>query len=171
MIGSPSGNSYFLLSKPHQSDSPPKQAAPAIGPQAPVQEKSSPVGQPRDFFRDATNTSGIGYDIEDDDLADNSPQEVNKGDILSLGLPSLSTELSDDDIRETAYEVLLASLFVSGKVHFSEEKREKKHRFLKGLRTKTEGSNSSLRVEDCYAHILDLIRVQMEARFQNLWTY
>ncbi|XP_039819983.1 protein unc-13 homolog isoform X4 [Panicum virgatum] len=71
-------------------------------------------------------------------------------------------KLSDDDIRETAYEVLLASLFFSGKVHFSEEKREKKRKFLKGLRTKTEGSNSSPQVEDGYAHILDLIRVQME---------
>ncbi|KAL5675226.1 hypothetical protein ACJX0J_011357, partial [Zea mays] len=165
MIGSSSGNSYFLLSRPMPSDSSPKEAAPSIGPQAPVQDNSSSTGQPtepRDFFRDALSTSGIGYDTEDDKLADISPQQVNKVDILSLGLPRLTTELSDDDIRETAYEVLLASLFVSGKVHFSEEKREKKHKFLKGRRTKTEGSNPSPQVEDGYAHILDLTRVQME---------
>ncbi|KAJ1272463.1 hypothetical protein BS78_06G203400 [Paspalum vaginatum] len=165
MIGSSSGNSYFLLSKPQQSDSPPKEAAPNMGPQAPqapVQENSSPLGKPRDFFSDAINASGIGYGMKDDNLADISSQQVNKVDILSLGLPRLNTELSDDDIRETAYEVLLASLFASGKVHFSEEKRERKHKFLKGLRTKTEGSNSSPQVEDCYAHIVDLIRVQME---------
>uniref|UniRef100_K3Y4U5 MHD1 domain-containing protein n=1 Tax=Setaria italica TaxID=4555 RepID=K3Y4U5_SETIT len=162
MIGSPSGNSYFLLSRPEPSDSPPKEAAPSIGSQAPQQENSSPVGQPRDFFRDAINTSGIGYGTRDDNLADISPQQVKEVDILSLGLPRLSTELSDDDMRETAYEVLLASLFVSGKVHFSEEKREKKNKFLKGLRTKTEVSNSTPQVEDGYAHILDLIRVQME---------
>ncbi|PUZ48508.1 hypothetical protein GQ55_7G250000 [Panicum hallii var. hallii] len=163
MIGSPSGNSYFLLSGPQLSDSPPKEAAPSIGPQAPPpRENSTSAGQSRDFFRDAINTSGTGYVTKDDNLADIPPQQVKKVDILSLGLPRLSTELSDDDIRETAYEVLLASLFVSGKVHFSEEKREKKRKFLKGLRTKTEGSNSSPQVEDGYAHILDLIRVQME---------
>lgn len=70
--------------------------------------------------------------------------------------------MSDDDIRETAYEVLLASLFVSGKIHFSEEKREKKPKFLKGLRSKMEGSNSSPQLENYYTHLLDLIRVQME---------
>ncbi|KAL5650559.1 hypothetical protein ACJX0J_041368, partial [Zea mays] len=86
-----------------------------FGPQAPVQDNSSSTGQPtepRDFFRDALSTSGIGHDTEDDNLADISPQQVNKLDILSLGLPRLTTELSDDDIRETVYEVLLASLFV-----------------------------------------------------------
>jgi hypothetical protein len=36
---------------------------------------------------------------------------------------------------------------------------------LKGRRTKTEGSKPSPQLEDGYAHILDLIRVQMEARF------
>jgi len=163
MIGSPSGNSYFLLSRPQPSDSPPKEAAPSIGPQAPPPlANSTSAAESRDFFRDAINTSGIGYVTKDDNLADIPPQQVKKVDILSLGLPRLSTELSDDDVRETAYEVLLASLFVSGKMHFSEEKREKKRKFLKGLRTKTEGSNSSPQVEDGYAHILDLIRVQME---------
>ncbi|XP_039773577.1 protein unc-13 homolog isoform X5 [Panicum virgatum] len=163
MIGSPSGNSYFLLSRPQPSDSPPKEAAPSIGPHAPPPlANSTSAAESRDFFRDAINTSGIGYVTKDDNLADIPPQQVKKVDILSLGLPRLSTELSDDDIRETAYEVLLASLFVSGKMHFSEEKREKKRKFLKGLRTKTEGSNSSPQVEDGYAHILDLIRVQME---------
>nr|CAB3485457.1 unnamed protein product [Digitaria exilis] len=168
MIGSPSGNSYFLLSRPQPFDSPPKEAAPSIGPQAPAQESSSSsAAQPRDFFRDAINTSGIGYGMRDDNLTDISSQQAKKVDILSLDLPRLNTELSDDDIRETAYEVLLASLFVSGKVHFSEEKREKKHKFLKRRRTKTEGSNPLPQVENGYAHILDLIRVQMEASFYS----
>jgi hypothetical protein len=35
---------------------------------------------------------------------------------------------------------------------------------LKGLRMNTEGSSSSLRMENNSAHILDLTRVQMEAR-------
>ena len=91
-IGSPSGNSYFFLSRPQPSDSPPKEAAPSIGPQAPPpQENSTSAGQSRDFFRDAINTSGIGYVTKDDNLADIPPQQVKKVDILSLGLPRLST--------------------------------------------------------------------------------
>ncbi|TVU16106.1 hypothetical protein EJB05_39656, partial [Eragrostis curvula] len=151
MIGSSSGNSYFLLTRPEPSYSPPNEAAPGIGSQAPAQEGSNPEEQQKDFLRSSVNTSGIDYGIEDVGWADISPQQVEKADDLSL-------ELSDDDIRETAYEVLLASLFMSGKVHFSEEKKEKKPRFLKGLRTKTDGSNSSTQMENNYAHILDLIR-------------
>ncbi|KAK3143954.1 hypothetical protein QOZ80_4AG0307060 [Eleusine coracana subsp. coracana] len=162
MIGSPSGNSYFLLTRPEPSDSPPKEAAPGIGFQSPAQETSDSAGQQKDFFGSAATISGIDYGTNDVSLVDISPQHVEKADDLSLGLPRLSTELSDDDIRETAYEVLLASLFVSGKVHFSEEKKEKKPKFLKGRRTKTDGSNPSPQMESNYAHILDLIRVQME---------
>lgn len=93
-IGSPSGNSYFLLSKLQPSDSPPKEAAPSIGSQAPVQDNSSSAGQPtkpRDFFRDAINSSGIVYGTKDDNLTDISPQQEKKVDILSLGLPRLTT--------------------------------------------------------------------------------
>ncbi|CAD6259949.1 unnamed protein product [Miscanthus lutarioriparius] len=142
-IGSPSGNSYFLLSRPRPSDSPPKEAAPSIGPQAPVQDNSSSAGQPtepRDFFRDAINASGIGYGMNDDNLADISPQQVKKVDILSLGLPRLTT----------------------AEKYTSLKKKRKEAQVLEGSRTKTEGSNPSPQVEDGYAHILDLIRVQME---------
>jgi len=91
-IGSPSGNSYFLLSRPQPSDSPPKEAAPSIGPQAPPPlANSTSAAESRDFFRDAINTSGIGYVTKDDNLADIPPQQVKKVDILSLGLPRLST--------------------------------------------------------------------------------
>lgn len=88
-IGSPSGNSYFLLTRPEPSDSPPKEAAPVIGSQAPAQE-SSDSEQQKDFFRSAANISGIDYGTEDDNLADISPQNVEKEDDLSLGLPRLT---------------------------------------------------------------------------------
>jgi len=57
-------------------------------------DSSSSAGQPtepRDFFRDAINASGIGYGTNEDNLADISPQKVKKVDILSLGLPRLTT--------------------------------------------------------------------------------
>jgi hypothetical protein len=162
MIGSPSGNSYFLLTRPEPSDSPPNEAAPGIGSQTTAHESLDSTGQQNDFLESAVNISGTDYGAEDVSLVDISPQQVEKVVDLSLGLPRLTTELSDDDIRETAYEVLLASLFVSGKVHLSEEKKEKKPKFLKGLRMKSEGSNSLPQMENIYPHILDLIRVQME---------
>uniref|UniRef100_A0A0E0KU32 MHD2 domain-containing protein n=1 Tax=Oryza punctata TaxID=4537 RepID=A0A0E0KU32_ORYPU len=159
MMGSPSVNSYFLLSRPEFSGSPPNKAAPDIVPQAPAEENPTPIREPVDFFRAAINILGTDNGTKDVSLADIYPKQVNKMDILSLGLSKLSTELSDDDIRETAYEVLLASLFVSGKILFSEEKKEKKPKFLKGLRSKTEVSSPSPQPENHYAHLLDLIRI------------
>jgi len=86
------GTLIFFLSRPQPSDSPPKEAAPSIGPQAPPpQENSTSAGQSRDFFRDAINTLGIGYVKKDDNSANIPPQQVKKVDILSLGLPRLST--------------------------------------------------------------------------------
>jgi hypothetical protein len=49
-------------------------------------------------------------------------------------------------------------------MNFSEEKREKKPKFLKGLRSKTERSNAAPQMENYYTHHLDLVRVQMEVR-------
>uniref|UniRef100_A0A0D3FZ29 MHD1 domain-containing protein n=1 Tax=Oryza barthii TaxID=65489 RepID=A0A0D3FZ29_9ORYZ len=161
MMGSPSVNSYFLLSRPERSGSPPNKAAPDIVPQAPAEENPTPIREHVDFFRAAINILGTDNGTKDVSLADIYPKQVNKMDILSLGLPKLSTELSDDDIRETAYEVLLASLFVSGKILFSEEKKEKKPKFLKGLRSKTEVSNPSPQPENHYSQLLDLIRANV----------
>uniref|UniRef100_A0A0D9W8C2 MHD1 domain-containing protein n=1 Tax=Leersia perrieri TaxID=77586 RepID=A0A0D9W8C2_9ORYZ len=161
MMGSPSVNSYFLLSRPELSGSPPNKAAPEIGPQEPAEENPSPIRQPCDLFTAAINILGTDSGNKDVSMTDMYPEQVNETDILSLDLPKLRTELSDDDIRETAYEVLLASLFVSGKIVFSEEKKEKKPKFLKGLRSKTEGSNPSPQPENPYAHLLDLIRANV----------
>lgn len=56
---------------------------------------------------------------------------------------------------------------IRGKVHFPEEmKKEKKTNFLKGLRSKREGLSSFPVPEDSHSDFLDIIRVQMEARFQ-----
>ncbi|KAM0838590.1 hypothetical protein ACQ4PT_060878 [Festuca glaucescens] len=162
MTNSPSRNSYFLLSRPEASGSPPKKVAPDIGLVPPAEEKSSRTRKHSDSSRVAIDIPGASNGMKDVSLADMSPQQVKEMDILSLGLPRLSTELSDDDLRETAYEVLLASLFVSGKMNFSEEKREKKPKFLKGLRSKTERSNAAPQMENYYTHHLDLVRVQME---------
>lgn len=90
-IGSPSGNSYFLLTRPESLDSPPKEAAPGIGSRAPAQESSDSAEQQKDFSGSNANISGIDYGTEDDSLANFSPQKVEKVDDLYLGLPRLST--------------------------------------------------------------------------------
>uniref|UniRef100_A0ACD5UDQ9 Uncharacterized protein n=1 Tax=Avena sativa TaxID=4498 RepID=A0ACD5UDQ9_AVESA len=162
MTNSPSRNSYFLLSRPEASGSPPNKVAPDIRLVPPAEEKSSRTRKHSGSSRVAVDIPGASSGMKDASLADTPPQQVEEMDILSLNLPTLRTELSDDDLRETAYEVLLASLFVSGKLNFSEEKREKKPKFLKGLRSKTERSNSAPQIENYYTHHLDLVRVQME---------
>jgi hypothetical protein len=90
-MGSPSVNSYFLLSRPERSGSPPNKAAPDIVPQAPAEENPTPIREHVDFFRAAINILGTDNGTKDVSLADIYPKQVNKMDILSLGLPKLST--------------------------------------------------------------------------------
>ncbi|XP_077248543.1 DNA topoisomerase 4 subunit B (DUF810) isoform X2 [Tasmannia lanceolata] len=70
--------------------------------------------------------------------------------------------LSEDDVRKTAYEVLLASLIFSGvQIHPSEDKKkENKTKFLTALRSRRDNSPS----QSCPTHfeLLDMIRIQME---------
>jgi hypothetical protein len=90
-IGSPSGNSYFLLTRPEPSDSPPNEAAPGIGTQTTAHESLDSTGQQNDFLESAVNISGTEYGAEDVSLVDISPQQVEKVVDLSLGLPRLTT--------------------------------------------------------------------------------
>lgn len=170
MTNSSSENSFFLLSKPDWSGSPPRRAAPEIrGPVASNSlysaekathlagkeiKKSGTETIPRDF-------SGMSV----------SNQPFKDANMLTLGLPALSTGLSEDDMRETAYEVLLGSVISSGrslsgsKVLLSpieERKKEKKLRFVAGLRSKNDGSSLREQSEDGYSDLLDVLRGQME---------
>ena len=90
-MSSPSRNSYFLLSRPEVSGSPPKKVAPDIGLAPPAEEKSSRTRKHSDSFRVAVDVPGESYGMKDVSLADTSPQQVKEVDILSLGLPTLST--------------------------------------------------------------------------------
>lgn len=70
--------------------------------------------------------------------------------------------LSDDDVRETAYEVLLACIaFSGGQIHPVEvKKKEKKSKFLTRLRSKR--GDSPPQPTDSHSELLDVIRIQME---------
>jgi hypothetical protein len=88
---SPSRNSYFLLSRPEASGSPPKKVAPDIGLVPPSEEKSSRTRKHSDSSRVATDLPGASNGTQDVSLADMSPPQAKEMDILSLGLPRLST--------------------------------------------------------------------------------
>ncbi|KAI0520525.1 hypothetical protein KFK09_008001 [Dendrobium nobile] len=166
MISAPSGNSFFLLSKPDLLGSPPQRVAPLVG-----------VKTTNDLLSCSTSSVGIGVKVpipesKTSNLAPTTiPSQPTKDVKFSLGLPSFRTGLSDDDMRETAYEVLLASVVHSGghKPCFEEKKKERKSKFLKGLRSRRDGSHFQL--DDTRSDLMDTIRGQLEiSEAMDAWT-
>lgn len=156
MLNLSSENSFFLLSKPELSGSPPRRAAPQIG-GALTSDHSIHFGQ-REIKK-----SGIETISTDFAATFASNQLLKDANMLSLGLPVLSRGLSDDDMRETAYEVLLGSVMSSGILTPTiEERRKDKSRFVVGTRSKKDGSVLHEQPEDDYSDLLDVIRGQME---------
>ncbi|KAH8521905.1 hypothetical protein H0E87_002802 [Populus deltoides] len=92
------------------------------------------------------------------------PLENSEFPIPSLGLPSLKTGLSDDDLRESAYELLLASIFFSGVEANSVEDRrkEKTSKFLSGLKSKRDKMQSQSQSVGRKSELMDIVRVQMQ---------
>ncbi|XP_073002411.1 protein unc-13 homolog isoform X5 [Typha latifolia] len=161
MKNSSSGNSFFFLSKPTYG-CPPQRAAPHTGGEIAAKSTSNSIRKEEYLVDEDIGLSGNDSSIGVATIPESS-QSIKDADTISLGLPALVTGLSDDDMRETAYEVLLASLVLGGEVHFLEEKKkEKKSRFLKGLMSKRDGLISQSQQENCYSDLLDTIRVQME---------
>ncbi|GFP93431.1 hypothetical protein PHJA_001487500 [Phtheirospermum japonicum] len=79
-------------------------------------------------------------DFDDDVLTEvesrrYSRRVLNDASDVVLGLPSFTTGITDDDIRETAYEVLLAAAGASGGliVPSKDKKKDKKSRLMKKL--------------------------------------
>ncbi|XP_073101561.1 protein unc-13 homolog isoform X4 [Elaeis guineensis] len=164
MINSSSRNFYFLVSKTELSGSPPQRSVPQINAKISSSHSSCLTEQPDNLVGRETNKSGVESNINDLAAVGVSSHPVNNAYMLSLNLPTLTTGLSDDDMRETAYEVLVASFILSGgEIRlFEKKKKEKRSRFLKGLRSKRDELNSGSEPEDCHIDLLDVIRVQME---------
>ncbi|KAL0324333.1 UNVERIFIED_CONTAM: protein unc-13 [Sesamum calycinum] len=74
---------------------------------------------------------------------------LHNASILSVGLPTLKTGLLDDDMRESAYEVFLASMLFSGvEIHSTEgKKREKPSKFLAGLKNRRDKRQTERHIE------------------------
>ncbi|XP_020531363.1 uncharacterized protein LOC18447695 isoform X3 [Amborella trichopoda] len=159
MVNSESRSSFYLLSDPEYSGSPPRHVPPQVG--ANFSWQSSPVNP----LVDDVITK---YEVEDGGIPITSrvrpSQPMNGIEHISFGLPSLSTGLSDDDLRDASYEVLVACTDVSRDMILSSEgkKKDRRTKFLSKLRTKKE----KLQPQNCFAgsdfELLDTIRMQLE---------
>lgn len=107
-------------------------------------------------------------DFEDEEEATSNfvRRQLNDASDLILDLPSFKTGLSDDDLRETAYELLLASVGAAGGLLLpaaKEPKEEKKSKLVKKLTgRKSEKYKPQPSREPGLAGLLENIRTQME---------
>ncbi|XP_050267137.1 protein unc-13 homolog isoform X2 [Quercus robur] len=160
MIQSQLGDSYFLLSDPDMSGSPPRRAPPPIDVNRNADNASYSSRQP-----DPLIVENIGASMDKYSPKYNAPlSRVEDVNIPPLGLPCLNTGLSDDDLQESAYEILLSSLVFSGiEVHTVEDRRkEKSSKFLSGLKTKREKINQQSQGRGRHSELVDTIRIQMQ---------
>ncbi|XP_061348884.1 protein unc-13 homolog isoform X2 [Gastrolobium bilobum] len=90
---------------------------------------------------------------------------LNDASDLAVKLPSFSTGVTDDDLRETAYEILLACAGASGGliIPSKEKKKDKKSSLLKKLgRSKSGSVVSQSQNAPGLVSLLETMRVQME---------
>lgn len=166
-----STDEFFLVTDPEYSGSPPRRAPPPVSVYTP-----SPIlpSLSKSFSLQSTQQELSVDDIddfEDDDYNEEvdslriSRQLTNEATDLALSLPSFATGITDDDLRETAYEILLASAGASGGliVPPKEKKRDKKSRLISKLaRSKSDHVMSQSQRAPGLLGLLETMRVQME---------
>ncbi|CAA0808974.1 Protein of unknown function (DUF810 [Striga hermonthica] len=184
-----SSDEFFLVTNPESSGSPPRRAPPSVPAVAPTPILSSlSVSEPFESeqaeespslsnsqslsstqFKEKELTVDDIDDFEDDILEEDesrrySRRVLNDASDVVLGLPSFTTGITDDDLRETAYEILLAAAGASGGliVPSKEKKKDKKSRLMKKLgRSKSENVVQSQNSHGLVG-LLETMRVQME---------
>lgn len=180
---------FFLVTKPETSGSPPKRAPPPVPISAPnpvfapspVVSLAS-VAKSESFnsteVQELTDSNEVREltvddieDFEDDDdleVVDSvrmSRRNPNDAADLVPKLPSFSTGITDDDLRETAYEVLLACAGASGGliVPSKEKKKDKRSKLMRKLgRSKTENVVTHSQRATGLVGLLENMRAQME---------
>ncbi|KAJ4823461.1 hypothetical protein Tsubulata_019697, partial [Turnera subulata] len=163
-------SSYYLVTDPDASGSPPRRVAPPLPPPPTVdvnRQSDKPSGS---SSRRESSSFENGKVFEDKSSprykeGAHSPRSpLQNADIPDLGLPSLNTGLSEDDLRETAYELLLATLFLSGveECGVDDRKKEKSSKLLSALKTKKEKARLHSQPVGRHAELLNTIRVQMQ---------
>ncbi|KAG5227730.1 protein unc [Salix suchowensis] len=180
---------FFLVTKPETSGSPPKRAPPPVHISAPnpvfapspVVSLAS-VAKSESFnsteVQELTESTEVRELTVDDieDFEDEDDLEVvdsvrlsrrNPSDAADLvpKLPSFSTGITDDDLRETAYEVLLACAGASGGliVPSKEKKKDKRSKLMRKLgRSKTDNAVTHSQHSTGLVGLLENMRAQME---------
>ncbi|KAJ0264799.1 Uncharacterized protein HA466_0012040 [Hirschfeldia incana] len=153
-IHSESRDSYFLVSSPDAAGSPPRRVPP---PQPVNMEKSSNNGH-----IDSSNTpSPIDNHIFQEETPDIKPMKPIK--IIPPGLPPLRTGLSDDDLREAAYELMIASMLLSSADAYPTQRRkmETGSKLLLSLKRK-EKPQLQPQTSNTHSEVINMIRVQMQ---------
>lgn len=174
---------FFLLTNPEHSGPGPAREPPPVPATvpSPVVEPPpiavpSPVAatnlQKSQSFDSPTEKELTIDDIEDfedeEDEFDSrraSRRHQTDANDLSLQLPLFETGITDDDLRETAYEILVAAAGASGGliVPQKEKKKEKKHRLMRKLgRSKSESAESQTQRQPGLVGLLETMRAQLE---------
>ncbi|KAB2031354.1 hypothetical protein ES319_D05G299600v1 [Gossypium barbadense] len=178
-----SAGEFFLVTNPEFSGSPPRRAPPPIPDSISMPTPSAPVFAPspvvstvsRSESFDSTQVQELTVDDIEDFEDDDDLEEVNSlkisrrnpndvGDLM-LKLPSFATGITDDDLRETAYEILLACAGASGGliVPSKEKKKDKRSKLMKKLgRSKNENIVAQSQNASGLVGLLETMRVQME---------
>ncbi|KAI6707250.1 hypothetical protein NL676_010212 [Syzygium grande] len=159
VIQSPSQNSYFLVSDPELAGSPPQRMPPQADVALSSYHASTSVGK--------LDTPIVG-DTEDDVLqykeTHRTPMKPVDSEVPPLGLPVLIAGLSDDDLQESAYEVLLASMIFSG-IELQavyDRKKEKNSKFFSGIKGKKNKIHLQSQPLERHFELIDIIRSQMQ---------
>ncbi|CAL0303648.1 unnamed protein product [Lupinus luteus] len=175
---------FYLVTDPESSGSPPKRAPPpvpilALPPSAvsippPIAGPSpivSNVLRSESFERNQEKELTVDDidDFEDDGASVlesfRARRTLNDASDLAVNLPSFSTGITDDDLRETVYEVLLACVGATGGLIVSpkEKKREKKSSFIRMLgRSRIGNVVSQSQSATGLVGLLETMRVKME---------
>ncbi|XP_050386660.1 protein unc-13 homolog [Argentina anserina] len=185
-----SAGEFFLVTSSESYGSPPKRAPPpvpaymppAILAPPPVITPSIPdidtspvatsISQSESFNSTQVRELTVDdiEDFEDDDLDETDSLRIsrrtrNDATDLALGLPSFKTGIVEDDLRETAYEILLACAGAAGGliVPSKEKKKDKRSKLMRKLgRSRSETVVSQSQRAPGMVGLLEAMRVQME---------
>ncbi|GLJ39640.1 hypothetical protein SUGI_0810350 [Cryptomeria japonica] len=171
-VGSGSGKAYFLVTTPESSGPPPPRVPPQISNN---ESLASSASLSKTYSLRSAPSQQLSVDDEIDDFEDEeeddgsmeytSRRRLNDASDLLLALPSFKTGLLDDDLRETAYEVLLAAAGASGGLILptKEKKKEKKSKLMRKL-TRSKGEKTQPQPQQALglSGLLDIMRIQME---------
>lgn len=162
---------FFLVTNPELSGSPPPRPPPPVPVSAPSPILTN-ISKSESFHSQQAHELTVDDidDFEDEDDEEEidslrvSRRNPNDASDFVLGLPCFATGITNDDLREAAYEILLASAGAAGGliVPSKEKKKEKRSRLMRKLaRGKNEVVTQSQRAPGLVG-LLETMRVQLE---------